>query len=404
MDDDQVFDIGIDPDDSVEPAEARLRQDRSDRRRGLAIAALLVALCGGLILLNALADGDSPQARREAQPTPVEASTDEIASSPRATAGDSGGDGDGVSTTATTVRSGIPPSASHMRHDRVANAFAEVLDSGATRYGLAYIAEDGLTVLDASGITVPEVDIAQRFGQVDGLAMLTADGRTWAVDTDDRDKAYLVSNVHVVVESGRANTLAVIDTDRMEAINLISSGLPVPSVELPRGADLIWVQRRGMFVLPRTGGTFELAGTAASLVQVSDDRAVAASLGAVVYERCNEQLECTFRVQVGGVDRAVELPFAQRADLSVSPDGSWVVGVDSGAAALVHTETGQSHALDPGVVDAMAWTPDSRFVAMLRGDVIQIVEPETLDAVELGLNTPARIDELLMFASDAPVR
>jgi hypothetical protein len=288
--------------------------------------------------------------------------------------------------------------AASVRSDQVASAFANEIDTDAITYGIAYVAKNSFVVLDARGISLPELEIAQQFQQVSELALLTGEDGTWAVNANDRDRSYLVSNMYVVVEAERPDTIAVIDADG-ESIDLLSSGLPIPGVTLPAGAELIVVQQRGLIVLPRTGGTFEVSGTASSLTRLSDDRAVSASTGATAYERCGDDLQCDYFAVRTGSDDEFPLPVPPRSVVDISPRGDWAVARADDGTFLVDVESGDLVPLADGAIDAISWAPDDTFVALARGDVIEILIPTELRSIELTLNEQLLLDALLVFSS-----
>ena len=292
-----------------------------------------------------------------------------------------------------------PPAASHLRSDEVASLFGTVIDIDAVQYGVAYVANGDFTILDHRGINVPEPLIAQDYATVWTLDLLTSGGRTWAIDSMDRERSYLVSNTYVVVVSQRPGTIAIFNPDNLGSVGLMSSGLPVPSVELPDGANLLWVQGRGLLVLPRTGGTFEVSGTASSLTRISDERAVAASLAGTVYERCDDTLACAYVLEADG-DAVVDLPFPQRTRFSLSPDGEWLVAMAADeSSTLFAIGTAGEQVLSTGQVSAIDWAPDSSFVAVVREDLLEIVYPATGQIVEMTLNDVPDNDSLLVFSS-----
>ena len=196
----------------------------------------------------------------------------------------------------------------------------------------------------------------------------------------------------------RPDTIAVIDADG-ESIDLLASGLPIPGVTLPAGAELIVVQQRGLIVLPRTGGTFEVSGTASSLTRLSDDRAVSASTGATAYERCGDDLQCHYFAVRTGSDDEFPLPVPPRSVVDISPRGDWAVARADDGTFLVDVESGDLVPLADGAIDAISWAPDDAFVALARVDIIEILIPTELRSIELTLNEQLLLDALLVFSS-----
>jgi hypothetical protein len=402
MADESILDIGLREHvggEDVLPSDRDLQQlrrnERSTKRRGkrnglgLAVAAALVAI-GAIVAVPLLTGGDDPEERSsETSAVPV--------------SGDNGpGTGGGAANPTPKPTVGTifePPAASHLRADDVALVFGGAIDTDEVQYGVAYVANGDFTILDHRGISVPEPLIAQDFATVSTLDLLTSGGRTWAIDSTDRDRSYLVSNTYVVVVAQRPGTIAIFNPDNLGSIGLMSAGLPVPSVELPDGANLLWVQRRGLLVLPRTGGTFEVSGTASSLTRISDERAVAASLGGTVYERCDDTLACTYVLEADG-DVVADLPMPEGTSFSLSPNGEWLVAMTGDESSTLFTiSTADERVLTAGQVSAIDWAPDSSFVVIVRDDALEIVYPVTGRTVEITLNDVPDNDSLLIFSS-----
>ena len=410
MADEPILDIGVgehvvgeDVTASDRDLQQLRRNERSTKRRdkrnglALALAAVLVAI-GAIVAVPLLTGGgdlgdpDEQSSDTSAAPKPGDSSAESVADTANPTPEPTEG----------TVFQ--PPAASHLRSDDVASVFGGAIDTDAVQYGVAYVANGDFTVLDHRGISVPEPLIAQNYATVVTLGLLTSGGRTWAIDVTDRDRSYLVSNTYIVVGSERPGTIAIINPNNLTDIGLMSAGLPVPSVELPDGADLLWVQGRGLLILPRTGGTFEVRGTASSLTRISDGRAVAASLGGTVYERCDDTLECVYVLEADGAaadgDAVAALPFPQGTRFSLSPDGEWLVAMAGDeSSTLVAISTADERILTPGQVSAIDWAPDSSFVVIVRNDVLEIVYPATGQTVEMTLNDVPDNDSLLVFSS-----
>ncbi|MFT5267109.1 MAG: hypothetical protein ACI88C_000531 [Acidimicrobiales bacterium] len=406
MSDESIVDIGVGVGDyggggDVRASDRDLQRlrgserstNRRDRRSGLgrALVAILAAI-GVIVAVPLLTGGDDNEEQGS-----------ENSRAPASASGDNGsGTGRGAAAPTSAPATGTifePPAVSHLRSDDVASVFGGAIDTDAVQYGVAYVANGDFTILDHRGISVPEPLIAQRYATVMTLGLLTSGGRTWAIDATDRDRSYLVSNTYVVVVSQRPGTIAVINPDNLADIGLMSAGLPVPSLELPEGADLLWVQGRGLLILPRTGGTFEVGGIASSLTRISDERAVAASLGATVYERCDDTLACAYVLQAVG-DVVVELPFPQGARFSLSPDGQWLVAMAADeSSTLFAVSTAQERVLTVGEVSAVDWAPDSSFVVIVRNDMVEIVYPATGQTIEILLNDVPDNDSLLVFSS-----
>jgi hypothetical protein len=360
-------------------------RDKKDKRTGLFIAAGLVGIALGVLLVVPLITDDRPLARDE----PIDAISP-VAPTPSRDAAEP------PPIVIERAPGFEPPSAEHLRADEIASLFETDINSNGSRYGIAYVSTDDFVVLDHRGITLPGLEIAVEFETVSNLALLTNDGRTWAVNPIDRERNYLVSNSYVVVVSERPGTIAIIRPDDQSAISLMSSALPVPSVQLPEGAGLLWAQGRGPLVMPRTGGTFELSGIASSLTRISDARAVAASLHGTVYESCDDSLACTYLSQVDEGPLTL-LPFEAGTAFTVSPDGNWVVAAVDDVIIVHEIGTQRSAVTLEGDVTAVDWAPDGSFVAIVSGDVLSVVYPDDGRVLPLRLNHVPDENSLLVF-------
>ena len=190
----------------------------TDRRRGLLLsAAVILAALVALIAVPLLTRGGDEQAT----PTDERAEADDSLPS---VLGD-----DRIAAASETSDPTMPERTSpeQLRADEVAWLFESEIDGDAEiQFGIAYVANDDLVVLDHRGITVADLEIAVDFATVANLALLTNDGRTWAINPDNRDLTYLVSNSYVVVVSERPGTIAVIRPDDQSEIGMMSSALP----------------------------------------------------------------------------------------------------------------------------------------------------------------------------------
>jgi hypothetical protein len=402
MADESIPDIGVgEPVDGQDIAasdrdlQGLRRNERStkrrDRRRGLGVALVAILAAVGAIVAVPFVTGDDDSKEQSSEASPAPASGENGL----------GIEGPAADPTPAPIVGMIfePPTASHLRGDDVALLFGGAIDTDAVQYGVAYVANGDFTILDHRGISVPEPLIARNYTTVVTLDLLTSGGRTWAIDATDRDRSYLVSNSYVVVVSQRPGTIAIINPNNLTTVELMSAGLAVPSVELPEGADLLWVQGRGLLILPRTGGTFEVRGNASTLTRISDERAVAASLGGTLYERCDDTLACAFVLEAAD-DVEAELPFPQGTRFSLSPDSKWLVAMeDDESATLFAVDTAEEQVLTVGKVSAIDWAPDSSFVVIVRDDMLEIVYPVTGQTVEMTLNDVPDNDSLLVFSS-----
>ncbi len=408
MSNEPVFDIGL-ADKFVSPDDSSLN-DRSSDRSGMVLgaAALLVAVAAlvALTVFSGSNDEPDPGGASVVQPQTDDAATGVDAQPDTGAAGDRLVVDERESAPADR-RGGIPPSSAHLNDESVAGLFTDVIDTDATNYAVAYVSDEQFVMLDHRGVTPLELEIAQDFATVANYSLLAFGGRTWALNPRSPDVGYLVSNNYTVVNSASPGTIAVL-TSTPTSIGLMTAGLPIPNVVLPTGAEFIAIQRRGVLVTPRTGGTYAVTGQASSLVKINDGRAVAASVGATIYEDCDESLKCRYELETVSSDSLlsdgslnsdpVRLPVDAGSDFSVSPDGAWVLARIDNMWSL-YPGTGGERTL-AGVTageSAPAWAPDSSFVAIARGQSLQLLYPETGQLVDL--TALGEIDALLVVGT-----
>ncbi len=165
----------------------------------------------------------------------------------------------------------------------------------------------------------------------------------------------------------------------------------------PSGSEVLVVRGTGLLVTPPVGRTFR--PRFGGFEVVSEHRLLAASDQLQVEQRCNEELSCMVVVVDAATGRAEELPeefVAELAQISVSPDGRWLLN-DTSPAWLFDRRTEQVRLLDGGGYGRPLWSGDSASVAWLTTDrtptlVVAELEPSEGDkgwlVVELaGLNT-----------------
>ena len=161
-------------------------------------------------------------------------------------------------------------------------------------------------------------------------------------------------------------------------------GVLTGEMQAPSGSELIVVRDAGVLVTPPVGRTFR--PTLGGFEVVSEHRLLATSGGLRVEQRCDEKLSCTVVAVDAATDRASELPrefIAEMADISVSPDGRWVLN-DTSPAWLFHPETQELRLLDVGGYGRPRWSDDSTSIAWLTTDrtpalVVALTEPPEQD-------------------------
>ena len=242
---------------------------------------------------------------------------------------------------------------------------------------LVYLSGSEVAVVDLAAGAVTLVPI-KASGSVIALAdhqLLTDRNRTVALSLeDDPPVALLVaSSAHLVPSATPLVDYWVITRPdgpggavRLTAwqdYGVMSSGL-----EAPAGSELIVGGEAGLLVAPPVGGTFR--PTINGFEIESRHRLLAVGDGLRVEQRCDERLSCT----VAAVDRAEgrvnDLPedfVAELADISVSPDGRWLLN-DTSPAWLLDLRTGRLLLLEVGGFGQARWSDDSESVAWLTSD------------------------------------
>ena len=165
----------------------------------------------------------------------------------------------------------------------------------------------------------------------------------------------------------------------------------------PSGSEVLVVRGTGVLVTPPVGRTFRPKFEGFEVV--SEHRLLAASDQLQVEQRCDEELSCMVVVVDAATGRAEELPeefVAELAQISVSPDGRWLLN-DTSPAWLFDRRNEQVRLLDGGGYGQPRWSDDSASVAWLTTDrtptlVVAELEPSEGDkgwlVVELaGLDT-----------------
>lgn len=272
----------------------------------------------------------------------------------------------------------FPPSDEHLASEAVGAVFASTLDTTEQRYAIAYPSVDGLRILGAAGVFAPEISVAVGFEEAVRYPIVTTGSRSWAVNPDDLENAYLVSTGYEVVDVGLEGSVAFINADEEAvAIGMSSFGSWGPAVELPPETDILTVPGRGILVVPETGGTFNLVGN--RLEPISDDRVVAASVDSVVYQRCDDQLQCELYVSTTGVVGAnteAVLDVGSVSSVHISPDGHWVLVGRGEQTTLLSVLDSRRWDLPRGAVEAASWAPDSTFVAVMADGNLRVAIPE----------------------------
>ena len=138
--------------------------------------------------------------------------------------------------------------------------------------------------------------------------------------------------------------------------------------EAPVGSELVTGGESDVLVVPPVGSTYR--PTISGFEIASDHRALAASGGLRVEQRCDEELACTIVALDGDSREAHELPrrfVDELHEISVSPNGRWLLN-DTSPARLFDRHTGELSLLDVGGYGGPQWSEDSTSVAWLTSD------------------------------------
>ncbi len=399
------FDADADGTDSGQPDESQATRAPRVGRWAVLAGVLVLGLAGyGIGLLTASSgDGDADQALTEESDAVFDRDEaglfgdedDESGAEAETASGDA----------ATEVPSGdpnFPPSDEHMEAEEISSLFTSGR-LGGSDYAVAYVAEDGLHTLGPWGMAQPTVETAHTLDQALGNPLISDGSRTWAIDDSTPETAYVVSARFEVVETELSGNLAFIrkEEDQIE-IGLTAYGGRQPGVRIPRASDVLAVPGRGLLVAPATGGTFTV-GPDGGMVLLSDDRVVSAGLDSEVYQRCDDTLSCELYASVvntDGVRLVTSLDFEADTPVTMSPDGSHIVGPSLGEGSLRMVEAAdETNSVDLGeyTVLATGWAPDSSFLAVAVPGKMLMVPIDGGEILSIPLATDPSSGELLIF-------
>lgn len=301
----------------------------------------------------------------------VSEAVDDASSTGAPVAGDDGTDPSSGIGDAAGVGSADPFANDRLLSDSVAQLFlGEVGD-----WAVVYPSPMGLQVLSGAGTLQPKVETATGFEEAAQFPLISDGRRSWAVDPGQLDLAYLVSTQFVVIDIDQDGRVAFINDQRdPRNIGESSFGAWGPGFDVPVDAEILPVRQRGLFVLPRTGGTFEYVSN--GVESFSDDILVAASIDSEVFERCNAELECELYLTTPAEPEPRVIDFRARDQIWISPGGEWLVARTlEGVSMLLSTDTGERLDL-VGSVRAVDWADDASIAAVLTDDELMMVFPE----------------------------
>ncbi len=152
----------------------------------------------------------------------------------------------------------------------------------------------------------------------------------------------------------------------------------------PSGSEVLVLPDGGLLLAPPVGKTFRprFAGFEA----VSEHRLLASNGELHVEQRCDDKLSCEVVAVDAATGQATGLPrefVAEIAQISVSPDGRWLLN-DTSPAWLFDLKAQELRLLDVGGYGRPQWSEDSSSVAWLTADrtptlVVALTEPPELD-------------------------
>ncbi len=179
----------------------------------------------------------------------------------------------------------------------------------------------------------------------------------------------------------------------------LDSGFIGERLSVPATATIIAAQGLGVLVTPEDGGT--VVPGIDGFEELAAGTVVAANADAWIETTCTDldDIECETALVRTDSEQTVDLPsrLGQGAALAISPDAAWVLHRDNDdAATFLEVASGSSTAIDGEVDPAVAWAPDSTYVAWLEEDadapILHVAfpdgrEPMTVDLSVLGAAT-----------------
>jgi hypothetical protein len=340
------------------------------KRSGLPALAvsLLVAVAAVVAALVFLRSGDEAAGAGDAEPVPVadSPSSDDAVTQDGVTQDGARLDPDASAGIGTTD----PLAADRLVSDSVAQLFRNDIGD----WAVIYPSPMGLQILSEAGTVQPAIETATGFEEAAQFPLISDGRRSWAVDPGQLDLAYLVSTQFVVIDIDQDGRVAFINDLRdPRNIGESSYGAWGPGFDVPADAEILAIRERGLFVLPRTGGTFEYVPN--GVEAFSDDVLVAASIDSEVLERCDESLVCELYITTPAHPEPRVIDFGARDQVWISPGGEWLVARTlAGESLLLSTETGERTPL-AGSVRAVDWSDDAQIAAILTDQELTMVFP-----------------------------
>jgi len=279
---------------------------------------------------------------------------------------------------------------------------------------LAYLTEGGVAILRLAVVTAADgarlaadavnrvrIEVSGTVLPLNEYALLTDGNRTVGLSTGDSPFTAVVvaSAASVVPDSSPLVEYWVIDRrdERSKGVLLVAwhvYGFMSGDRRVPPGSDVVVTAEPGVLVVPPTGKTFR--AVISGFEPVSEHRTLAASAGVRVEQRCDDQLVCEVVSVDLGDGRVTVLPddfTVELSDISVSPDGRWLLN-NTSPALLYDRAEGELRQLRVGGYGEAQWTRWPLTEA--QGDQ---AEPQFGSAV--GWLTTDRTPSLVLARADA---
>lgn len=238
---------------------------------------------------------------------------------------------------------------------------------------LIYFTDSDLARVQLATGTVDRIpiELTGNFPNLNDLLLLDDGVKTVGIDPADPSVAALLTTTARIIPGTGTDYWLVsnpsVGSGKMSLTLWQDSGYLVSlpdEANPPVGSEILAAPGLGVLVTPPTGGTF--VGGPTGFLPISDNRVVAANASVRIEAGCDEQLACQLIAIDSRTGRTTTLPdeFAADAEISLSPDGNWVL-IDTRPANLYDLTLGLWHKLEVGGYGGARWSADSQFVAWL---------------------------------------
>lgn len=289
------------------------------------------------------------------------------------------------------------------------------------RHRIAYVAPDGIAVVNPASDGDPVRIVTPELANMDDLlagfrsfVMFDQSGDTYGFElgAGSADLTIYQLSTQGQVIAGENHSLSLVVRAPPDPVKIYvgnSSGVFMVRLEVPVGAALLDVPGLGVLVTSSTGETF--VTTQGGFAHFADWPVIAANTTHHVEIRCADSLSCTPVLVDRSSGTASVLPGELSGDL-----GSVTIAPDGGHLLLVNPATGPAYpdalydvaadelvALPTEVLGAVAWSPDSSFVAWFEAasaSQLSVLDVATaqIHSVDLtDLDAPPRSSNALLF-------